>query len=83
MGFNHNYLEFKILKLDKLIKLQKKYSQKKKRIVEFDYLIMAAGTRTFFPPSIMVLIMLMILKNFTEQLLLNKVLNNNYLKNKR
>ncbi|RXJ98174.1 NADH dehydrogenase FAD-containing subunit [Arcobacter sp. CECT 8986] len=52
MGFNHNHLEFKNLKVRKIDKEEKKIYTEEKEIVEFDYLIMAAGTRTFFPPQI-------------------------------
>lgn len=52
MGFNHNYLEFKNLKVRKIDQVSKKIYTEEQEIVEFDYLIMAAGTRTFFPPSI-------------------------------
>lgn len=52
MGFNHNHLEFKNLKVRKIDKEENKIYTEEKEIVEFDYLIMAAGTRTFFPPQI-------------------------------
>ena len=51
-GFNHNYLEFKNLKVRKIDQRAKKIYTEEQEIVEFDYLIMAAGTRTFFPPTI-------------------------------
>lgn len=52
MGFDHNHLEFKNLKVRKIDKKDKKIYTEEKEIVEFDYLILAAGTRTFFPPQV-------------------------------
>lgn len=52
MGLNHSYLEFKNLKIREIDYKKKKIYSAEKEIVEFDYLIMAAGTRTFFPPVI-------------------------------
>ena len=52
MGFNHDYLEFKNLKVRRIDQVAKKIYTEEEEIVEFDYLIMAAGTRTFFPASI-------------------------------
>lgn len=52
MGLNHNYLEYKNLKVRNIDKQAKKIYTEEKEIVEYDYLIMAAGTRTFFPPQI-------------------------------
>lgn len=52
MGFNHNHLEFKNLKVRQIDQNSKKIYTEEQEIVEFDYLIMAAGTRTFFPSSI-------------------------------
>jgi NADH:ubiquinone reductase (H+-translocating) len=52
MGLNHPYLEFKNLKVRKIDQTAKKIYTEEQEIVEFDYLIMAAGTRTFFPESI-------------------------------
>jgi len=52
MGLNHPYLEFKNLKVRKIDQHAKKIYTEEQEIVEFDYLIMAAGTRTFFPESI-------------------------------
>jgi len=51
-GFNHNHLEFKNLKVRKIDQEAKKIFTEEQEIVEYDYLIMAAGTRTFFPSSI-------------------------------
>ena len=52
MGFNHNHLDFKNLKVRQIDQVSKKIYTEEQEIVEFDYLIMAAGTRTFFPSSI-------------------------------
>ncbi len=52
LGFNHNYLEYKNLKVRKIDQESKKIFTEEQEIVEYDYLIMAAGTRTFFPPQI-------------------------------
>lgn len=52
MGFNHSYLEYKNLNVRKIDREAKKIYTEEKEIVEFDYLVMAAGTRTFFPPQI-------------------------------
>ena len=52
LGFEHNYLEFKNLKVNNIDKVNQKIYTEEKEIVEYDYLIIAAGTRTFFPPSI-------------------------------
>lgn len=52
MGFNHHHLEFKNLKVRKIDQIAKKIYTEEEEIVEFDYLLMAAGTRTFFPASI-------------------------------
>ncbi|RBQ26551.1 NAD(P)/FAD-dependent oxidoreductase [Arcobacter sp. CECT 9188] len=51
-GFEHNHLDFKNLKVRKIDVENKKIFTEEQEIVEFDYLIMAAGTRTFFPPTI-------------------------------
>jgi len=52
MGFNHPYLEYKNLNVKKIDQVEKKIFTQEQEIVEFDYLVMAAGTRTFFPPAI-------------------------------
>lgn len=52
MGFNHSYLEYKNLNVRKIDHVEKKIYTEEKEILEFDYLIMAAGTRTFFPSTI-------------------------------
>ncbi|PLY07478.1 MAG: NADH dehydrogenase FAD-containing subunit [Arcobacter sp.] len=52
MGFNHNYLEYKNLNVKKIDQQNKKIYTEEQEIVDFDYLLMAAGTRTFFPSSI-------------------------------
>eukprot|EP01029_Cantina_marsupialis_P016647 TRINITY_DN371660_c0_g1_i1.p1 TRINITY_DN371660_c0_g1~~TRINITY_DN371660_c0_g1_i1.p1 ORF type:complete len:400 (-),score=44.40 TRINITY_DN371660_c0_g1_i1:98-1297(-) len=51
-GMNHPYLEYKNLKVKDINLDDKKIFTEELEIVEYDYLIMAAGTRTFFPPSI-------------------------------
>ncbi|WP_198305924.1 NAD(P)/FAD-dependent oxidoreductase [Arcobacter vandammei] len=51
-GFDHEHLEFKNLKVRKIDQIAKKIYTEEQETVEFDYLIVAAGTRTFFPPSI-------------------------------
>lgn len=51
-GLNHSYLEYKNLKVQKIDHEIKKIYTEEQEIVEFDYLIIAAGTRTFFPPVI-------------------------------
>ena len=52
LGFKHNYLEYKNLNVKKIDQESKKIFTEEKEIVEFDYLIMASGTRTFFPSSV-------------------------------
>lgn len=52
MGFNHNYLEYKNLKVSNVDLEKKEIYTDEKEILSFDYLIIAAGTRTFFPKSI-------------------------------
>ena len=52
LGFNHNYLEFKNLKVNNIDKVNQKIYTEELETVEYDYLIVAAGARTFFPPSI-------------------------------
>ena len=49
IGLNHSYLEYKNLKVRDIDQKTKKIYTEEQEIVEFDYLIMAAGTRTFFP----------------------------------
>jgi len=51
-GLNHSYLEYKNLKVRKIDQDLKKVYTEEQEIVEFDYLVMAAGTRTFFPSVI-------------------------------
>ncbi|HJE02872.1 NADH dehydrogenase-like protein YjlD [Aliarcobacter thereius] len=51
-GFEHDHLDFKNLKVRKIDQENKKIYTEEQETVEFDYLILAAGTRTFFPPSI-------------------------------
>ena len=52
MGLNHDYVEYKNLKVRNIDKEAKKIYTEEKEIVTYDYLVMAAGTRTFFPPQI-------------------------------
>ena len=52
LGINHDYLEYKNLNVKKIDKKEKKIYTEELEIVKYDYLVMAAGTRTFFPPSI-------------------------------
>lgn len=52
LGFNHDYLEFKNLKVRDINTQTKQIFTEEQEIVEYDYLIMAAGTRTFFPSAI-------------------------------
>jgi NADH dehydrogenase len=49
MGLKHPYLEYKNLKVTQIDSQKKKIYTEEKESVEFDYLIMAAGTRTYFP----------------------------------
>lgn len=52
IGLNHNYLEYKNLKVSNIdMKIKKVYTDEKE-IIDFDYLVLALGTRTFFPQSI-------------------------------
>ncbi|MBU3014665.1 FAD-dependent oxidoreductase [Poseidonibacter lekithochrous] len=52
MGINHDYVEYKNLKVRNIDKETRKIYTEEEEIVEYDYLVMAAGTRTFFPPQI-------------------------------
>ncbi len=52
LGFNHSYLEYKNLNVKKIDKEVQKIYTEEQEIVEYDYLVMAAGTRTFFPSSV-------------------------------
>ncbi len=52
LGYEHDYLEYKNLKVRNINKEKKEIYTEEKEIIKYDYLIMAAGTRTFFPPSI-------------------------------
>lgn len=52
MGFNHQYLEYKNLKVRRVDLEEKTIHTEEEEIVNFDYLIVAAGTRTFFPASV-------------------------------
>jgi len=52
MGLNHDYVEYKNLKVRNIDKEEQKIYTEEQEIVTYDYLVMAAGTRTFFPPQI-------------------------------
>jgi len=52
MGLNHDYLEFKNLKVRDIDTEKNRIFTQEKETVDYDYLIMAAGTRTFFPSAI-------------------------------
>lgn len=52
MGFKHNYLEYKNLNVRNIDQDKKKLYTEEQEIIEFDYLVIAAGSRTFFPASI-------------------------------
>ena len=52
IGLNHDYLEYKNLKVRHIDKDAQKIYTEEKEIVKYDYLVMAAGARTFFPPQI-------------------------------
>ena len=52
MGVDHDYVEYKNLKVRSIDKEAKKIYTEEQEIVSYDYLVMAAGTRTFFPPQI-------------------------------
>ncbi|MEA3499067.1 MAG: FAD-dependent oxidoreductase [Campylobacterota bacterium] len=51
-GFDHDYLEYKNLRVTDIDLESNKIFTQEQEIVQYDYLIMAAGTRTFFPKSI-------------------------------
>jgi len=51
-GFEHDYFEFKNLKVRNIEKEKKEIYTEEGEIVKYDYLILAAGTRTFFPNQI-------------------------------
>lgn len=52
LGLKHNYLEYKNLIVRNIDTKQKVIHTEEKELVSYDYLILAAGTRTFFPQSI-------------------------------
>jgi NADH dehydrogenase len=52
LGLNHPYLEYKNLKVRKIDQKERRIYTEEKEIVDFDYLILAAGTRTYFPSAI-------------------------------
>lgn len=51
-GFEHPYLSFKNLRVTEIDHENKQIYSEEKEIVVFDYLIIATGTRTFFPKNI-------------------------------
>ena len=51
-GFEHPFLEFKNLRVTDINLDDEKIFTEENEIVEYDYLIMAAGTRTYFPNAI-------------------------------
>jgi len=51
-GFEHSYLEFKNLRVTNIDFDLQKISTSENETVEYDYLILAAGTRTFFPKNL-------------------------------
>jgi NADH dehydrogenase len=51
-GLDNDYLEFKNLKVRDIDKVNQKIYTQEKEIVDYDYLVLAAGSRTFFPTSI-------------------------------
>ncbi|VAY88131.1 NADH dehydrogenase [hydrothermal vent metagenome] len=51
-GLEHNYLEFKNLRVVDIDLDKSKISTEENEIIEYDYLIISAGSRTFFPKSI-------------------------------
>ncbi|WP_419768838.1 NAD(P)/FAD-dependent oxidoreductase [Arcobacter sp.] len=52
VGLNHSYLEYKNLKVTQIDSEKKVINTAEEEIVEFDYLVIATGTRTSFPSSI-------------------------------
>jgi len=52
VGLDHSYLEYKNLKVTQIDSEKKVINTQEEEIIEFDYLIIATGTRTSFPPSI-------------------------------
>lgn len=52
MGFDHSYLEYKNLKVSNIDFNIKKIHTDEEETIDFDYLILAAGARTFFPESV-------------------------------
>jgi len=51
-GFNHDYFSFKNLKIRRIDRKEKKIYSEEGEIVSFDYLIVAYGSRTYFPEQI-------------------------------
>jgi len=52
LGIDHDYVEYKNLKVERIDRETQKVYTEEKEIVAYDYLLMASGTRTFFPPQI-------------------------------
>ncbi len=52
LGFNHNYIEYKNLIVRNIDTKEQKIFTEEKEIVSYDYLVLASGTRTFFPSQI-------------------------------
>jgi NADH dehydrogenase len=52
LGFNHDYLEYKNLIVRNINTSEQKIYTQEQETVEYDYLILATGTRTFFPQAI-------------------------------
>ncbi|MEA3290578.1 MAG: FAD-dependent oxidoreductase [Campylobacterota bacterium] len=51
-GFDHPYLEYKNLRVTGIDFKEQKIFSEEKEIVDYDYVILAIGTRTYFPKSI-------------------------------
>jgi len=51
-GFEHPYLEFKNLQVSNIDFDKEKIYTNENEIIEYNYLVLAAGTRTYFPKSI-------------------------------
>ncbi len=51
-GFEHPFLEYRNLRVTDIDYEQKKIFTQEKETISFDYLVIATGTRTFFPKSI-------------------------------
>jgi len=51
-GFDHSYLKFKNLRVTQINYDTQTISTEENEILKYDYLVLAVGTRTFFPKSI-------------------------------